>query len=183
MDDLSHPAIQRVVQVATRKGVALDIVFVHPSTRTAAEAAAIIGADLGQLVKAIVFVASRPDGRLVPIVCLVSGRNHVDTGKLAAVLGESAIRRASPHEARQLTGFPVGGIPPIGFDHGIRVVMDSDLGRYQVVWAAAGTHAAVFPVTPFTLRALSNATVAPIAEDPWSRPATSATMEPQLQAS
>lgn len=169
------------MQVAARKGVSLGIVFVHGSTRTAEEAAASISADLGQIVKSLVFVAPRPEGRLAPIVCLVSGRNHVDIGRLAAVMGESAIRRATPREARELTGFSVGGIPPIGHGQGIRVVMDPDLGRYQIVWAAAGTNAAVFPVPPGTLRALANAIVAPIAEEPWHRPVAAPTLETQLQ--
>ena len=183
MDDLAHPAIQRVLKVASRKGVNLEIVFVHASTRTAEEAAASIGADVGQIVKSIVFVASGPDDRLRPIICLVSGRNYVNTAKLAAVLGESFIRRASPREARELTGFSVGGIPPIGFSTPARVVMDPDLGRYPVLWAAAGVDDAVFAVAPFTLRALSNAMVAPVAEAPWTPPQRSAVLEPQLQAS
>jgi prolyl-tRNA editing enzyme YbaK/EbsC (Cys-tRNA(Pro) deacylase) len=183
VDDLRNPAIQRVVRVAERKGVSLGIVFVHVPTRTAEEAAASIGADLGQIVKSIVFVASRPDGQLLPIVCLVSGRNQVDTARLAAVIGETAIRRATPREARQLTGFSVGGIPPIGFGHEVRVVMDADLGAHQVVWAAAGTDAAIFPVAPATLRALSNAVVAPIAQEPWRRPVPAPALKSQLQAS
>jgi prolyl-tRNA editing enzyme YbaK/EbsC (Cys-tRNA(Pro) deacylase) len=69
--------------------------------------------------------------------------------------------RASPH----LTGFAIGGIPPIGHLRPVRVLMDPDLGRYTVVWAAAGLSTAVFGVPPATLRILSNATVAPIAED------------------
>ena len=72
----------------------------------------------------MVFVAVHPDGRLVPIVCLVSARNGVDAGLLSAVVGETVIRRASPAEIRDLTGFPAGGIPPFGFGRGVRVVMD-----------------------------------------------------------
>jgi prolyl-tRNA editing enzyme YbaK/EbsC (Cys-tRNA(Pro) deacylase) len=84
--------------------------------------------------------------------------------RLAAVVGEPAIRRATAREARDLTGFTIGGIPPIGHAKPLRVVMDPDLGRYETVWAAAGLPNAVFPVPPATLRILSNATVAPIAE-------------------
>jgi prolyl-tRNA editing enzyme YbaK/EbsC (Cys-tRNA(Pro) deacylase) len=182
VNDLSNPAIQRVMRAATQKGVSLGIVFVHAPTRTVEDVAASVGADVGQIVKSIVFVAPRPEGRLAPIVCLISGRNPVDTGKLAAVLGESEVRRASQREARELTGFSARGIPPIGFGRGVRVVMDADLGPYQVVWAAAGTDAAVFAVPPGTLRALSNAVVAPIAEGHWSRPAVVPGLEPQLQA-
>jgi len=71
--DLLHPAIQRVVEVASRKGVALDIRLMPATTHTAEEAAAALDAELGQIVKSLVFVAPRPDGRLIPVVCLVSG--------------------------------------------------------------------------------------------------------------
>jgi prolyl-tRNA editing enzyme YbaK/EbsC (Cys-tRNA(Pro) deacylase) len=97
-------------------------------------------------------------------VCLVSGPNRVDLARLAAVLSEPDVRRASAAEARELTGFVIGGIPPFGHGRQVRVVMDPDLGRFQTVWAAAGTPSAVFPVPPSVLRMLANAHVAPIAE-------------------
>jgi len=109
-------------------------------------------------------VAPDEAGGLIPFVVLTSGANRVDIGRLAAVVGESGVRRATAREANELTGFPIGGIPPIGHQRPIRVVMDPDLGRYQIVWAAAGTPTAVFAVPPGTLRSLANATVAPIAE-------------------
>jgi prolyl-tRNA editing enzyme YbaK/EbsC (Cys-tRNA(Pro) deacylase) len=80
------------------------------------------------------------------------------------VLVAPDIRRATASEAHDLTGFPIGGIPPIGHLRPVRVVMDPDLGRFTEVWAAAGTARAVFPVPPATLAALSNAHLAPIVE-------------------
>jgi prolyl-tRNA editing enzyme YbaK/EbsC (Cys-tRNA(Pro) deacylase) len=88
-------------------------------------------------------------------LCLVSGPNRVDVARLAAVAGESDVRRATAKEAHELTGFSIGGIPPIGHSHPVRVIMDPDLGRYPVVWAAAGLPTAVFPVPPATLRVLA----------------------------
>ncbi len=173
MPDSSFPApsqsfpapIQRVVDAAARKGVALDVREFSASTHTAEAAAAAVGAELGQIVKSLVFVTITETGDLEPVLCLVSGPNRVDLARLAAVTGASDIRRADANEARELTGFPIGGIPPIGHGRVMRVVMDPDLGRFQVVWAAAGTPTAVFPVPPATLRMLSNAHVAPICEE------------------
>lgn len=161
---VDHPAIARVLSAATRKGVTLEIVTFDESTHTAVQAAAAVGADLGQIVKSLVFVAPREDGTLEPVVCLVSGPNRVDLARLAAVMAEPEIRRATAREANDLTGFVIGGIPPIGFDRPVRVVMDPDLGRYPSVWAAAGLPTAVFEVPPATLRILANAVVAPITE-------------------
>ena len=84
--------------------------------------------------------------------------------RLAAVTAEPAIRRATAREANDLTGFTIGGIPPIGHSRPLRVIMDPDLGRFETVWAAAGLPTAVFPVPPATLRMLSNAEVTPLAE-------------------
>jgi prolyl-tRNA editing enzyme YbaK/EbsC (Cys-tRNA(Pro) deacylase) len=159
-----HQAVRRVLAAAERKGIDLDIVAFDESTHTAEEAALAVGGELGQIVKSLVFVAPS-DAGLEPVVCLVSGPNRVDVARLAAVTGEPEIRRATAREAYELTGFVIGGIPPIGFERTIRVVMDPDLGRYTTVWAAAGLPTAVFEVPPATLRILSNATVAPITEE------------------
>ncbi|HYO41804.1 MAG TPA: YbaK/EbsC family protein [Candidatus Limnocylindrales bacterium] len=156
---------QRVVDAASRKGVSLDVHIFEESTHTAEDAAAAVGAELGQIVKSLVFVAPQDGGDLEPILCLVSGPNRVDIARLAAVAGEPDIRRATAVETKELTGYSIGGIPPIGHPRTVRVIMDPDLGRFQVVWAAAGTTTAVFPVPPATLRMLSNAVVAPICED------------------
>lgn len=161
-----HPAIQRVLEAASRKGVTIEVRQFSESTHTAAEAATAVGAELGQIVKSLVFVVPASEGEdHEPVLCLVSGPNRVDMARLAAVLGEIEVRRASAREAHDLTGFSIGGIPPIGHQRPTRVIMDPDLGRYQVVWASAGLPTAVFPVPPATLRVLANATVAPITEE------------------
>jgi prolyl-tRNA editing enzyme YbaK/EbsC (Cys-tRNA(Pro) deacylase) len=163
-DSPIHPSIQRVLDAAARKGVTLEIRTFDESTHTAAEAAAAVGADIGQIVKSIVFVIQGDTGPEA-LICLVSGPNRVDLARLAAVTAESDLRRATAREAHDLTGFSIGGIPPIGHLRPVRVIMDPDLGRYPIVWAAAGLPTAVFGVPPGTLRVLANATVAPIAEE------------------
>jgi Cys-tRNA(Pro) deacylase len=160
-----HPAVTRVLDAAARKGVELEITVFAESTHTAQEAAAAVGAELGQIVKSLVFVGSDP-GEPDPIVCLVSGANRVDLARLAAITGHVDIRRASAREANELTGFVIGGIAPIGHDRPVRVLMDPDLSGFETVWASAGLPTAVFPVAPATLRMLANATVAPITERP-----------------
>jgi prolyl-tRNA editing enzyme YbaK/EbsC (Cys-tRNA(Pro) deacylase) len=179
--ELTNPALLRVVGAASRKGVTLDIKVFATSTQTAEEAAAALGVEVGQIVKSIVFVVPRPDGRLLPVVCLVSGKNQVDPSLLAACAGEASIRRATAREARDLTGFAIGGIPPIGHGKDVRIFMDQDLGPYQWVWAAAGTENSAFRVSPGTLRMLANAVVAPIAESPWATAARLAQIRPRVQ--
>ncbi|MGH2466319.1 MAG: YbaK/EbsC family protein [Candidatus Limnocylindrales bacterium] len=156
-------ASRPVIEAAARKGVTIEVVTFPESTHTAVEAAAAIGAEVAQIVKSLVFVVPDDAGSVAPVLVLTSGVNRVDIGRLAAVLGASNVRRASADEARDLTGFVIGGIPPLGHGGPIRTVMDPDLGRFPVVWAAAGTPNAVFAVPPKTLASLTNAVVAPIA--------------------
>lgn len=158
--------MQRVLEAAARKGVTLDVTVFADSTHTASDAARAVQAELGQIVKSLVFVTAREDGELEPIVCLVSGADRVDLERLAAVVGRRDIRRATAREADDLTGFSIGGIPPFGHAQRTRVIMDPELGRFETVWAAAGLPTAVFPIAPGILRMLSDATVAPIAEVP-----------------
>ena len=155
-----------MIDAAARRGVRLEIHELADTTHTAEDAARALGVGQAQIVKSLVFVAPGGDGRLEPIICLVAGTNRVSLALLAAVTGEAGVRRATAREARELTGFSIGGIPPLGHPRPVRVVMDPDLGRYAEVWAAAGHDRSVFPVSPATLRALTNATVAEIAEDP-----------------
>lgn len=140
----------------------LDVHYFDRSTHTAAEAAAAVGAEIGQIVKSLVFVANGVDG-LEPILILASGANSVDMTLVASLLTEPTLRRATADEARTLTGYSIGGIPPFGHAHQIRTLMDPDLTRFETVWAAAGTANAVFPISPASLRVLTNAIVTPIA--------------------
>jgi Cys-tRNA(Pro) deacylase len=155
-------ATQRVIDAAARKGVQLEVTVFEQSTHTAEEAARAVGAEIGQIVKSLVFVSDSLEGP-EPYLILVSGANTVDVALLAAVLTGPKLRRATADEARELTGFSIGGIPPFGHKRSIRTIMDPDLGRHDVVWAAAGKSNAVFPVSPATLRVLANAVVTPIA--------------------
>jgi prolyl-tRNA editing enzyme YbaK/EbsC (Cys-tRNA(Pro) deacylase) len=178
--DPLQPGIQRLVEAAARKGIALDIRLVPGDERTVEQTAAAFDADPGQIVKAQVYVAPRPEGRLIPIVCLVSGRNEIDQPLLAAVTGEVAIRAANAREVRDLTGYAGATVPPFGFGRDVRILMDQDLCQYQWIWAAAGAATAVVRVAPRTLLMLSNAVVAPLAAAGWMT-ATERRLEPRLQ--
>jgi prolyl-tRNA editing enzyme YbaK/EbsC (Cys-tRNA(Pro) deacylase) len=153
-----------VLDAAARKGVTIEVVTFDESTHTAVEAAAAVGAELGQIVKSLVFEVPARTGR-DQYLCQVGAHNRVDLARLAAVTQAPDLRRATAREARELTGFSIGGIPPIGFERPIRAIMDPDLGRYPEVWAAAGLETTVFAVPPGTLRILADATVVPIAEE------------------
>ena len=176
MPDDVHPANERVRAAAEQRGVSIEIVSFDESTHTAQEAAAAIGVELGQIVKSLVFMApidpARDDAGVEPLIALVRGSDRVDVDKLVSASARPRLRRASAQEAREVTGFTIGGVPPFGHDRKIAVVMDPALDGYEEVWAAAGTPTTVFAIAPGTLAMLADALVAPCAED--ARPAPSA---------
>jgi prolyl-tRNA editing enzyme YbaK/EbsC (Cys-tRNA(Pro) deacylase) len=96
-----------------------------------------------------------------PVVALVSGAHQLDTALLAAELGASEVRRATGDEARQATGYAIGGVPPLGHARPVPVLIDRRLLEHEVVWAAAGLPDAVFAVDP---RQLARAAAAREAE-------------------
>lgn len=128
-------------------------------TRTAADAAAAIGCDVAQIVKSLVFTA---DGE--PVLVLTSGANRVDVQAVARHLGAGQVRKADAAVVRTATGFAIGGTPPFGHATPLRALVDRDLLEHDVVWAAAGTPDAVFPLSPQVLVQRSGASVAGVAE-------------------
>jgi prolyl-tRNA editing enzyme YbaK/EbsC (Cys-tRNA(Pro) deacylase) len=131
-----HPTAQRVQDHLDRLGLDATVRELDESTRTAEEAAAAAGVEVGQIVKSLVFI---DDGN--PVLCLCAGDRRVDTDLLG-----SDVRQARGSEVREATGFAIGGVPPVGHDRQIRTVIDSSLRRYDTVWCAGGTPHAVFPV-------------------------------------
>jgi prolyl-tRNA editing enzyme YbaK/EbsC (Cys-tRNA(Pro) deacylase) len=154
-------SVTRVLNALRAAGVAAEIVEFPQSTRTAEEAAAAVGAQVGQIVKSLVFLAGG-----TPILVLVSGANRVDHIKLERAAG-AAIQRADAHMVRTSTGFAIGGVPPIGHSSVLTTYLDRDLLQYPTVWAAAGTPNAVFAITPGELLRVTGAQVVDVAmEDP-----------------
>jgi prolyl-tRNA editing enzyme YbaK/EbsC (Cys-tRNA(Pro) deacylase) len=145
--DSDPRAVAKVRQAAEAAGLAVRIALMPSSTRTAEDAAAACGCDVGQIVKSLVF-RGKATGR--PILLLVSGRNRVDTAKVAAVIGE-ALDRPDAGFVRAVTGYAIGGIPPIGHDTPMTAYLDTDLLAYPEVFAAAGTPNAIMAVSPAAL--------------------------------
>ena len=121
-------------------------------TKTAEDAANAIGCDVGQIVKSLVF---ETDQGLCLVLC--SGSNSVDTEMLAVRTNSDSVDMASPDRVKDVTGWSIGGVPPLISD--LQVFMDDDLLEYDTVWAAAGTPEAVFSISPEELRAFSDASV------------------------
>lgn len=154
-------ALDRFMQASAELGLHPQVRRFPQGTKTAADAAAAIGCDVGQIVKSLVFIAGEAAGERA-VLALTSGANRVDEAKLAAQMGAASVRRATPEEARAATGFAVGGTPPFGHPSEVATFFDPALQGYPQVWAAAGTPDSVFPLTPAELLRISGARIADI---------------------
>ena len=144
--DAVHPNVTRVVTAAAEVGVVIETRRFPDGCKTALDAAAAIGVDVGQIVKSLIFAV---DGEVV--LAYVSGSNQLDEKKLAAAAGGLKCTRVDADTVRSVTGFPIGGVPPFGHKTHLRVFIDPDLLQYDEVWAAAGTWHDVFGIEPHKL--------------------------------
>jgi prolyl-tRNA editing enzyme YbaK/EbsC (Cys-tRNA(Pro) deacylase) len=141
-------ALDRVRAVLREAGVDAEIREFPDGTRTAPEAAAAVGCEVAQICKSLVFRVGD-----APLLIVASGANRVDEARFGAV-------KADARWVREQTGFAIGGVPPVGHARPIDTVVDEDLLRHDVVWAAAGTPRAVFAIAPERLVAVTGARVA-----------------------
>ena len=160
MSERKRGGLDRFLAHARAKGFEDPGVREFPEgTKTAQDAARAIGCEVGQIVKSVVLVA---DGQ--PVVALTSGANRVDMLEVARIVGAEDVRKANADQARDATGYAIGGTPPFGYPRPVRVLMDRDLFAYKDVWAAAGTPFSVFPVSPSALQEAAGAELADFKE-------------------
>jgi prolyl-tRNA editing enzyme YbaK/EbsC (Cys-tRNA(Pro) deacylase) len=144
------------VQRALRAlGINADVREMPASTRTAKEAAETIGCAVGQIAKSLVF---RGETTGKALLIIASGVNRVNEAAMISIVGER-LERATPAFVREMTGFAIGGVPPVGHDVPLSTWIDKDLLGYEQVWAAAGTPYAVFPISPADLVRVTGAAV------------------------
>lgn len=156
------PANQRVRDAADAAGLAIEIRTHAQPTRTAEEAAAACGCDVAEIVKSLVFQGKTSGA---PYLLLVSGANRVDEKAVAAELGET-LQRPDAQYVREVTGFAIGGIPPLGHATAIKTYVDRHLTTRVRVWAAAGTPESVFAVAPDALVKATGARVIDVTKRP-----------------
>lgn len=130
-----------VQEALDKLGLECKVLELPNSTRTALDAASAIGCEISQIVKSLIFKTKKTDK---PVLVLASGTNQVDIKIIEERVGES-ITKADADFVREVTGFAIGGIPPIGHKNAIDFIyIDRDLLDLDEIWAAAGTPNAVF---------------------------------------
>lgn len=159
MSEALHPNAVRIQDALRAAGAHGSVRMLDDSARTAAEAAAALGVEIGQITNSLIFVA---DGE--PLLVLTSGRHRVDTARVAVLVGVAKVGRADADFVREHTGVAIGGVSPIGHPHPLRTLVDIALNDYDVVWAAAGHTHAVFPTTFDELLTLTGGTPAEVGD-------------------
>ena len=151
MSNLS-PSAQKIQDLLNSLGYNYIVIEHAESTRTAQEAADRAGCELGQIVKSLI-LKGRESGK--PILVLTSGANRVDEKRISEYAGES-IGRADADFVRAVTGFAIGGVPPVGHIQEMETYIDEDFLQYQTVWAAAGTPNAIFELKTSDLQKMTD---------------------------
>ena len=152
------PAVEKVQAAITEHGLDRRVIELPVHARTSQQAADALGVTVGQIVKSLVFTA---DDR--PVLVAASGANRVDERRLGELAG-GKIRRADPATVKRATGYTIGGVPPIALASALPVYVDRDLRGYELVYAAAGRAACVFPIAPQELVRATGGTVVDIKE-------------------
>jgi len=154
MPNLSSSA-QKIQDLLVSLGYEYTVIEHAESTRTAQEAADRAGCELGQIVKSLIF-KGKESGK--PILVLTSGANRVDEKRISGYAGEP-IGRADADFVRTVTGFAIGGVPPIGHAQTMETYLDEDFLPYRTIWAAAGTPNAIFELKTGDLQKMTDGKV------------------------
>ena len=157
---LEKAAVKRVAQALIDHKMSGQIKVLSDSARSAAEAAAALGIEVGQIASSILF--KLPDDS--PLLVITSGRHRVDTDLVASQLGVTSLGRVDADFVKEKSGFSIGGVAPIGWINPATIIIDEALNDYQVVWAAAGHPHAVFPTSYKELSKITSATQMRVAD-------------------
>jgi prolyl-tRNA editing enzyme YbaK/EbsC (Cys-tRNA(Pro) deacylase) len=146
---------ERVRSVLDSVGLAGGIVHFTESTKTAQAAADVVGCELGQIAKSIVFISAGQ-----PVLAVVAGDRRGDAGAIARELGAASARLADEDTVVTATGYPVGAVSPFDLPEELVVVVDESLSRFDTVFPAAGTDSSMVGLTFRQLVALTRGRVA-----------------------
>lgn len=154
-----HPNAVAVSDALRAAGAEGQVRELPDTARTAALAAEQLGVPVGAIANSLIF-----DSGGTPLLILTSGGHRVDTVRVERLLGVPALSRADPEFVRRHTGQPIGGVAPVGHPEPIGTLVDIALAAFDVVWAAAGHPAAVFPTTYDELLRITGGTPAEVGD-------------------
>jgi len=151
-----------IQEVLNKAGLECKVLELSSTTRTASDASSSIGCDIAQIVKSLIFKTKNTSK---PVLVLASGLNQVNEKQIEFYVGES-IMKADADFTKTITGFAIGGVPPVGHKNSIDLIyIDQDLVSFDKVWAAAGTPNAVFCIKSKDLVNMTNGRVISVSKN------------------
>ena len=158
-DLLNKEPVKRVIETLSKFNKNLKVQILKKTARTAKEAANALNCEEGAIVKSLVFKTGTEF-----LVCLISGDKRCSLNKLKKVISKKDVSMASADDVKAQTGFTIGGVSPVGHINDLDIIIDKTLGRFQIVYAAAGHPNSIFKINFFKLKDLTKGRVEDITE-------------------
>jgi Cys-tRNA(Pro) deacylase len=159
MSFLTKEPVQRVEKYLKEFDTNLKVISLETSARTAAEAASSLKCEVGAIVKSLLFSA---DDKF--ILCLVSGDKKASLNKLKKNLNIKNMEMAKAEDVKQITGYTIGGVSPVGHLKKVNIYIDKNLDRFKDLYAAAGHPNCVFKISFINLVQITNGSILDITE-------------------
>ena len=159
MNLLHKEPVKRVEQVLKAFDPTLTVIVLKTSARTAIEAASSLGCEVGAIVKSLLFKTENSF-----TLCLVAGDRKASLIKIKKTLNIKDVSMASADEVKDVTGFTIGGVSPVGHLNKIDVFIDNSLKRFESLYAAAGHPNCVFKLDFINLQKITNGSIKEISE-------------------
>ena len=158
-DLLNKEPVKRVIETLSKFNKNLKVQILKKTARTAKEAANALNCEEGAIVKSLVFKTGTEF-----LVCLISGDKRCSLNKLKKVISKKDVSMASADDVKAQTGFTIGGVSPVGHINDLDIIIDKTLGRFQIVYAAAGHPNSIFKIDISKLKDLTKGRVEDITE-------------------
>ena len=159
MSILDKEPVKRVEKFLKKFDPNLNVILLNTSARTALEAASSLNCEVGAIVKSLLFKTENTF-----ILCLVAGDKKASLNKIKKILNIKDVSMASADEVKDITGFTIGGVSPVGHLNKINIYIDNSLERFDDLYAAAGHPNCVFKIDFSNLQKITNGLIKEISE-------------------
>ena len=159
MSLLNKEPVKRVEQILKKFDPKQSLLVLETSARTAKDAASSLGCEVGAIVKSLLFKTGD-----TYTLCLVAGDKKVSLNKTKKILNIKDVSMASAENVKDITGFTIGGVSPIGHLNDLSVIIDNSLERFKNLYAAAGHPNCVFKINYINLQKITNGMIKDIVE-------------------
>ena len=156
---LSKEPVKRVESILKKFDITQKVIVLDTSARTAIEAASSLGCEVGAIVKSLLFKSEDSF-----MLCLVSGDKKASLNKIKKLLNIKDISMAAADDVKNITGYTIGGVSPIGHLNKIDIIIDTSLERFTSLFAAAGHPNCVFKIDFKNLQKITNGSIKEITE-------------------